>query len=118
MRGHLPVEVEVSVTRSPDTHQEDQPVGWSSKKVTATCGGDLDPITKTCAPRQDVLAGGLADNHFAAQLDQVVRSPKEYPVYGDPDEFFALTYPTQGLRDLLERTFGRLTGAKVEGAQH
>jgi hypothetical protein len=78
----------------------------------------VEPITKTCAPRQDVLGGGLADNHFAAQLDQVVRNPKLYPVYGDPDEFFALTFPTKGLKDLLERTFGRLTGAKLEGAQH
>lgn len=78
----------------------------------------MEPITKTCQPREDVLTGGLADNHFAAQLDQVVRNPKEYPVYGDPDEFFALTFPTQGLKDLLARTFGRLTGAKIEGAQH
>lgn len=75
-------------------------------------------ITQTCKPRVDVLQGGLADNHFAAQLDEVVRNPGGYPVYGDPTEFFQLTYPTQGLKDLLARTFGRLTGAKVEGAQH
>jgi type I restriction enzyme S subunit len=50
----------------------------------------VEPITKTCRPRKDVLEGGLADNHFAAQLDQVVRKPKDYPVYGNPDEFFAL----------------------------
>ncbi len=93
-------------------------MGGSREQATTTGGGNLDPITKTCTPRADVLAGGLADNHFAAQLDQVVRNPKQYPVYGDPEEFFALTFPTQGLRDLLERTFGRLTGAKVEGAQH
>lgn len=31
--------------------------------------GSLQPITTTCAPRGDVLAGGLSDNHFAAQLD-------------------------------------------------
>ncbi len=78
----------------------------------------MRPITETCRPRSDVLRGGLSDNHFAAQLDQVVRNPDAYPVYGNPDEFFALTYPTQGLRDLLSRSFGRLTGARVEGAQH
>lgn len=65
-----------------------------------------------------MLQGGLADNHFAAQLDQVVRNPGSYPVYGNSDQFFTLTYPTQGLKDLLARTFGRLTGAKIEGAQH
>src|SRR2546422_859481 len=81
-------------------------------------GDSMPPITKTCLPRPDVLGGGLADNHFAAQLDQVVRNPGAYPVYGDPDEFFALSYPTQGLKDMMARAFGRLSGAKIEGAQH
>jgi hypothetical protein len=65
-----------------------------------------------------VLSGGLADSHFAAQLDQVVRNPEAYPIYGDPGEFFALTFPTAGLRRLLARTFGRLSRTKVEGAEH
>ena len=78
----------------------------------------MRPITETCVPRADVRAGGLTDNHFAAQLDQVVRNPRGYEVYGSPDQFFALTYPTQGLKTMLARSFGRLTGAKVEGAQH
>lgn len=80
----------------------------------------LRPITETCEPRQDVLSGGLTDAHFAAQLDQVVRSPEKYPVYGDPTEFFAITYPTEGLRALLTSTFGRLSGkgGKTPGAEH
>ena len=80
----------------------------------------LRPIIETCEPRPDVLSGGLTDAHFAAQLDQVVRSPEKYPVYGDPTEFFAITYPTQGLRDLLTSTFGRLSGqgGHVRGAEH
>lgn len=72
----------------------------------------LQPITSTCEPRKDVLSGGLSDEHFAADLDHIVRDPASYPVYGDPEEFFALTHPTKGLRDLLTRTFGRLSGAK------
>lgn len=72
----------------------------------------LRPLRETCVPRADVLAGGLSDNHFAAQLDKIVRDPENYPVYGDPDQFFALTYPTSGLKTLLSKTFGRLTGAK------
>ena len=79
---------------------------------------DLPSILQTCEPRPDVLGGGLADSHFAAQLDQVVRNPAGYPVYGDPTEFFALTYPTAGLKRLLTRTFGRLSGTKVEGSEH
>src|SRR6266571_8815433 len=80
--------------------------------------GQLRSIVETCEPRHDVLSGGLADNHFAAQLDQVVRNPESYPIYGDPGEFFALTFPTSGLKRLLARTFGRLSRAKVEGAEH
>src|SRR5665647_733563 len=70
----------------------------------------LVPLRMACTPRADVLAGGLTDNHFAAQLDKVVRNPEQYPVYGDADQFFAITYPTSGLRKLLTKTFGRVTG--------
>lgn len=72
---------------------------------------NLKPIDKTCTPRDDVLAGALSDEHFAADLDHIVRDPGSYPVYGNADEFFALTHPTKGLRDLLTRTFGRISGA-------
>jgi predicted AAA+ superfamily ATPase len=79
----------------------------------------LQPITSTCEPRKDVLSGSLSDEHFAADLDHIVRDPDSYPVYGKPDEFFALTHPTKGLRDLLTRTFGRLSGAKgIAGTEH
>lgn len=70
------------------------------------------PLRKVCVPREDVLEGGLADNHFAAQLDKVVRDADHYPVYGDVKAFFAQTYPTSGLRTLLTKTFGRVTGVK------
>lgn len=71
----------------------------------------MKSITATCTPRKDVLAGELTDQHFAAQLDAVVRNPDAYPVYGDADAFFALTYPTAGLQELLRRVFGRLSGS-------
>ena len=57
------------------------------------------------------MNGGLSDNHFAAQLGKVVRNPQEYAVYGNPEEFFAVTYPTGGLQTLLTKAFGRVTGA-------
>jgi hypothetical protein len=52
-------------------------------------GSSLTGLRKACVPREDVLEGGLADNHFAAQLDKVVRDPDHYPVYGDASSFFA-----------------------------
>jgi len=80
--------------------------------------GQLPSIKTTCMPRTDVLEGGLSDDHFAAQLDQIVRDPAGYPVYGDPDDFFAVTYPTNGLRRLLESTFARLAGKKARDSEH
>lgn len=77
----------------------------------------LAPITETCTPRDDVREGKLTDAHFAAQLDKIVRDPDAYPVYGDAEQFFELTYPTSGLRALLTRVFGRLSRSKVEGAE-
>ncbi|WP_369356105.1 ATP-binding protein [Streptomyces sp. cg2] len=71
----------------------------------------LEPLRDVCVPRDDVLAGRLADNHFAAQLDKIVRDPEHYAVYGDAETFFELTYPTTGLKSMLARTFGRLTRA-------
>lgn len=74
-------------------------------------GQPLAPLRTTCVPRSDVLDGGLADNHFAAQLDKVVRDPEHYPVYGNAETFFAQTYPTTGLKTLIGKVFGRITGA-------
>lgn len=73
---------------------------------------NLIPLRKACVARVDVLQGGLADNHFAAQLDKVVRDADHYPVYGNPEQFFAQTYPTSGLKTLLTKAFGRVSGAK------
>ena len=66
-------------------------------------------------PRADVIRGNITDADFAADLAQVVRSP-ETGEYGDPVRFFANTYPTQGLRDLLTNVCSRLSGAGEEVA--
>lgn len=71
---------------------------------------ELASIRETCTPRADVLAGGLVDKHFAAQLDQVVSGASGYEAYADAELFFELTFPTRGLRDLLAGTFARLSG--------
>lgn len=75
----------------------------------------MDLITRACTPRPDVLAGRIPDNHFAAQLDNIVRQPKNYPVYGDPEQFFAVTYPTSGLKKMLAMVFSRLGGKGESG---
>ena len=68
-------------------------------------------VRDACRPRAEVLRGGLEEKHFAAQLDQVVIGASGYEAYADAEQFFALTYPTAGLKDLLASTFARLNPA-------
>ena len=72
-------------------------------------------IFETCQPRADVLKGAVAEADFAADLAQVIagRGPQEYL---DPARFFANTYPTRGLANLLVNVCRRLSGAGGEAA--
>lgn len=67
-------------------------------------------IFQACEPRMEVLAGKIKSDIFAAKLSDVIegRAPS---VYQDPGEFFEKTYPTGGLKALIEAVFGRLSGA-------
>jgi hypothetical protein len=66
-------------------------------------------IFESCEPRPEVLKGELKEDIFAARLMDVILGKAEI-VYQDPRVFFDNTFPTQGLKDLLSETFGRLTG--------
>ena len=72
-------------------------------------------IFETCRPRADVLEGAIAEADFAADLAQVIVG-KGNVEYLDPARFFANTYPTRGLRNLLANVCRRLTGAGGEVA--
>ena len=69
----------------------------------------IPTIFETCWPRPDVLKGAIAEADFAADLAQVIagRGPQEYL---DPVRFFANTYPTRGLANLLLNVCRRLNG--------
>ena len=67
-------------------------------------------IFDTCDPRDDVLSGAIADADFAADLASVIAGTAG-PEYRDPARFFADTYPTRGLKDLLANVCGRLSRA-------
>lgn len=69
----------------------------------------LPLVFETCLPREDVLNGSIADADFAADLAKVIRGIASDD-YQKPDRFFANTYPTAGLRNLLRNVLGRLTG--------
>ncbi len=66
-------------------------------------------------PRSDVLAGELTEARFAAGLEEVVAGTAG-DSYADPAAFFATTYPSSGLRTLLNEALGRLGGGKPDGA--
>ncbi len=59
--------------------------------------------------RDDVRSGELSLAIFAADLYEVAMG-KARPVYQDPREFFALTYPTFNLRELCKDVVLRLAG--------
>ena len=59
-----------------------------------------DNLFAICRPRSDVLEGTVRESDFAADLSQVLRgdAPDEYK---QPELFFANTYPTKGLKNVL-----------------
>ncbi|MBM4430799.1 MAG: ATP-binding protein, partial [Chloroflexi bacterium] len=71
----------------------------------------MQTIFYTCEPRNEVLSGELRDEIFAARLKDVLDG-KADPVYQQPATFFSNTYPTAGLKLLLDEALGRLTAVK------
>ncbi len=71
----------------------------------------MQSIFATCEPRPEVLAGELREEIFAARLRDVIEDRAD-DVYWKPDIFFENTYPTEGLRLLLDEALGRLSGIK------
>ena len=75
----------------------------------------IPTIFETCRPRADVLKGAITEADFAADLAQVITGSGN-PEYLDPARFFAITYPTRGLKNLLANVCRRLSGAGGEAA--
>jgi hypothetical protein len=73
-------------------------------------------IFELCTPRDDVLKGAITESDFAADLSQVIRGKDGPDEYRLPDKFFANTYPTRGLKNLLANVCGRLSGTGGEVA--
>jgi len=69
----------------------------------------MKTIFDLCEPRKDVKEGRARDEEFAADLSRVISGEAE-PVYGTPATFFRYTYPTRGVKNLLETVCRRLSG--------
>ena len=72
-------------------------------------------IFETCRPRADVLQGAISEADFAADLAQVIAGTGSAE-YVDPVRFFAHTYPTRGLKNLLANVMRRLSGKGGDAA--
>ena len=60
--------------------------------------------------RPDLISGDLPLHLFAADLYEVTMQNGKRPLYENPEEFFALTYPTHNLRNLVRDVVLRLAG--------
>ena len=69
----------------------------------------LPSIFETCIPREEILAGELSVDLFAAKLRSVVEG-KAPQIYQKPESFLANTYATDGIKTLIREVFSRLIG--------
>ena len=60
--------------------------------------------------KAELRSGELSLAEFAADLHEVVTRAGRRPIYEDPAKFFALTYPTDALRELVKDIAARLAG--------
>jgi hypothetical protein len=60
--------------------------------------------------REDLKSGELPLHMFAADLYEVLMQSGKRPVYEDPENFFALTFPTYNLRRLVRDVVLRVAG--------
>ncbi|MGC3994522.1 MAG: Swt1 family HEPN domain-containing protein [Propionicimonas sp.] len=70
----------------------------------------LRPWREVLPPHTDVATGNFQAAEFAADLYKVAHGTEVGADYADPREFFARTYLTTGLRDLIGRSVRRLAG--------
>ena len=60
--------------------------------------------------KDELRSGELSLSEFAADLHEVVAKAGKRPIYEDPARFFALTYPTHAMRELVKDVAARLAG--------
>ena len=76
-----------------------------------TTAYQLKPWNRVAQPHRDVAGGALDMGVYAANLARVFRRRDGVPdVYADPERFFATTYVTRELRELLTDVLGVLAG--------
>lgn len=82
------------------------------EKQTPMVAG-LKPWREVMAPHRDVAEGRYRNAEFAADLSQVLSGKASFE-YMDPVEFFARTYVTNGMSNLMAEVFKRISGQDGE----
>ena len=72
--------------------------------------GKLKPWHELVDLKEELRSGELTLAEFAADLHEVMLARGKRPIYEEPEQFFALTYPTLALRDLVKDVAVRLAG--------
>jgi hypothetical protein len=91
------------------TADKDDRRALKSAAVTPESAG-LRPWREILAPHDDVATGNFQAAEFAADLYKVAATEEAGKDYAEPVQFFARTYLTEGLRDLIARAVRRLAG--------
>lgn len=82
----------------------------STVESEAAVGQGLNPWREVVTPHEDVASGGYQQAEFAADLWQVYLGEGGQE-YRDPIHFFARTFLTDSLTQMLSRALKRLSGA-------
>jgi len=70
----------------------------------------LPPWHQVARLKEELRSGELSLAEFAADLHEVTLAKGRRPMYEMPEKFFALTYPTHALRELVKDVALRLAG--------
>ena len=76
-----------------------------------------EPWHKVVRLKDELRSGELSLAEFAADLHEVTLGQGKRPVYEDPARFFALTYPTHALRELVKDVAERLAGKSTKAVR-
>ncbi len=83
------------------------------KENPAQIATGLKPWREVMAPHKDVAEGRYRNAEFAADLSQVITGKASFE-YMDSVEFFARTYITKGMANLMTEVFKRISGRDGE----
>src|SRR5215471_17215522 len=75
------------------------------------------PWHKVVTLRDDLKSGELPLHMFAADLYEVLMQSGKRPLYEQPDQFFALTFPTYNLRQLVRDVVLRVSGQNAKAVR-